>query len=323
MSTPLHLILGDGIIGLAAADELNRRGLPVVLGSRSAPEATSYAHRAIDALDANVLLRATTDVSHLYVTLGLKYDARVWARDWPRIIDNVISAARINGFRIVMFDNVYPYGPTPLQVPMQEDHPQQPPSMKGKIRKAMDERLLRAVKEDGLRVVIARCADFYGPLVRNSSLYVSAIERQLEGKSANWLGDVDRLHSFAYSLDAARGLVELALDDVAYGETWHLPTAEPTPTPRQLLSASAKLLGAPTTIRTMPRWMIALMATFAPILKELREMLYQNEQDYVFSSAKFLARYPHFRVTPYEEGIAKTVEAEVNARRSRSAVGSR
>lgn len=318
MKTPLHLILGDGIVGRATADELARRGLAVALASRTPPDGgpgpNPHPHRRIDALDADGLRRATADATHLYVTLGLPYDTRTWQRDWPRVIENIVAAARANGLRVVMFDNVYPYGPAPLQVPMREDHPLEPPSAKGRVRRALDERLWRAAREDGVPVLIARSADFYGPGVRNSTLYVSAIERQLAGKPANWLGDPDRLHSFTYTLDAARGLVELALDDGAYGEAWHLPTAEPAPTPRQLLAESARLLGAPAAVRTMPRWMLAALAAFVPILREVREMLYQNEQDYVFSSAKFSARYPGFRVTPYAEGIAATVRAEHPAR---------
>jgi hypothetical protein len=55
--------------------------------------------------------------------------------------------------------------------------------------------------------------------------------------------------------------------------------------------------------------MVALLALAMPLLREVREMRYQYDHDYVFSSAKFMRRYPDFEVTPYEKGIAATVEA--------------
>lgn len=311
MNSNLHLIVGDGVIGCAVADELARRGLPHALASRTPPAAQAHAaaHRQVDALDAAGLHAACAEASHVYLTLGLPYDTRVWQRDWPRVIENTLAAARAHGFRLVMFDNVYPYGPAPLQVPMREDHPQQPATRKGAVRKAIDDRLWRAVAEEGLRLVIARSADFYGPGVRNSLLYAAAIERQLQGKTAQWLGSPDRLHSYTYTLDAARGLVVLALDEGAYGQAWHLPTMAPAPTTRALLEQSARLLGAPGTVQVLPRPALALLQWFVPVLREVREMLYQNDGDYVFSSERFQRRYPDFRITPYAEGLEAMVRS--------------
>jgi nucleoside-diphosphate-sugar epimerase len=309
-SHQLHLVLGDGVVGREVAAELSRRGLPHALASRTPPAAglaASTPHRTVDALDLARLREATADASHVYVTLGLPYDTRTWERDWPPIVEHLVAAARTNGFKLVFFDNVYPYGPTPLRVPIEEDHPQQPPSRKGRVRKALDDRLLRAVREDGLRLVIARAADFYGPQVRNSMLFQAAIERQLKGQRAQWIGDPDRPHTYTYVPDAARALVLLALDDGADGQAWHLPTAQPAPTTRQLLEQSARLLGAPPGVQPMPRWMMAVLQRFVPVLREVAEMRYQSDDDYVFSSAKFMRRYPDFEVTPYARGMEAMV----------------
>ena len=313
MSANTHLLLGDGVIGRATADALAARDLPWVMASRKQAAEGHPHQRRVDALDPNSLLRATEDVSHLYVTIGLPYSTAVWARDWPIVIENVIGAARQNGCRIVMFDNIYAYGPAPLQVPMLETHPQQPPSTKGRVRKAVDDRLLKASREEGVQVVIGRSADFYGPLVRGSSIYNGAMERQLAGKAAQWMGNPDLRHSFTFTLDAGRALVDLALDEGAYGEVWHLPTAEPALTIRAFLELSGRLAGAPQSVSVLPKWQVRLLGLFVPVLREIQEMVYQNESDYVFSSAKFNARYPSFRTTPYEEGLALTIAAERKA----------
>lgn len=208
-----HFILGDGLIGQAVADELARAGQPVTLASRRGPKApAAHAHVRVDALDGPALRAATQGATHLYLTLGLPYRAAIWRRDWPRVIGHTIEAALAHDAVLVLFDNVYAYGSLPLRVPMREDHPLQPPSRKGAVRALLPPLLAAAQRERGLRWVIGRSADFYGPGVRQSALFVSAIERQLKGKAAQWMGDPDARHSFTYTPDAARGLVRLAMD---------------------------------------------------------------------------------------------------------------
>lgn len=310
MNRNLHFILGDGVIGCATAGELARRGIPYVLASRTPPNGPAAgAHRQVDALDRDALLAASAGATHLYLTLGLPYSTRVWERDWPRVIENAIAAARTHGLRLVMFDNIYGYGPAPLRQPIDEDHPQEPPSRKGRVRKAVDDRLLWAAREDGVPVLLARASDFYGPGVRNAVIFAAAIERQLQRKAAFWLGDPDSLHSYTYVPDAARGMVELALDEGAYGQAWHLPTMSSAPTSRALLEMSARLLDAPQRVRVQPAAVQAVLGLFVPILRELREIRYQHTQAFVFSSARFSQRYPDFRITSYEEGMKAMVHS--------------
>lgn len=193
---PLHFILGDGVIGQAVAEELARLGQPLTLASRSGPKGASpHAHTRVDALDAAALRAATRGCSHLYLTLGLPYVTAVWQRDWPRVMQATIDAALAHDAVLVFFDNVYAYGPLPLRVPMREDHPLQPPSCKGAVRASLGRLLARAQHERGLKWVIGRSADFYGPGVRQSALFVAAIERQLNGHAAQWLGhQIGRAH---------------------------------------------------------------------------------------------------------------------------------
>lgn len=306
-----HLIVGDGVIGRATAQALGECGQSVVLASRSDAGArlSGVPHIALDALDGAALRTATQGVTHLYLMLGLPYRASVWERDWPRMVQNAIDAALAHGARLVWFDNLYAYGPVPLRVPMREDHPIDPPSRKGKVRATLPTMLQEAGARRGLRWLVARSADFYGPDVRLSSLYNAAIERQLQGRAAFWLGDPDKRHSFTYTLDAGLATAWLALDDGAWQQTWHLPTADPALSPRELLTQSARLLGAPTAVRALPIPLVRLASLVNAMAREVGEMLYQNQQVYVFSSEKFMARYPAFRVTPYAEGLAAMVDS--------------
>lgn len=303
-----HLIIGDGAIGRATALALRQDGQDVVLASRGSQPAghDDVPHQALDALDGRALRAAAQGTSHLYLTLGLAYRIGVWQRDWPRIMHNAIQAALASGARLLWFDNVYLYG-TPLQVPMRENHPIDPPSHKGRVRARLLAMLLEAEDRHGLRWLVARSADFYGPDVRLSILYAAAMERQLQRRAAWWLGDPDRRHSFTYVPDAGRALARLALDDGTWQQSWHLPTASPAPTPRELLMESARLLGAPPRVQRLPVALVRALGLAMPLLREVGEMLYQNQQDYVFSSEKFMARYPDFRITPYAEGLTAMI----------------
>lgn len=312
-----HLIIGHGVIGRATAQALRASGQPVLLASRSpsSPDDGNAPHLRLDALDGPALHAAAKGASVLYLTLGLAYRTATWRRDWPRIMRHAIDAALAHDAGLVWFDNVYAYGPLPLRVPMREDHPIDPPSRKGQVRATLLGMLREADEQRGLRWLVARSADFYGPDVCLSILYAAAIERQLQGRSAFWLGDPDARHSFTYTPDAGRALALLALDQSAWQQSWHLPTASPAPTPRELLTESARLLGAPARVRRLPVALMRALGLAVPLLREVGEMLYQNQQDYVFSSQKFMARYPDFRITPYREGIAAMV-ASLDARQS-------
>ena len=83
-----------------------------------------------------------------------------------------------------------------------------------------------------------------------------------------------------------------------------------------LYDQEGRLIGAPETVAAMPAALLWVLKRFVPILREVDEMLYQNRQAYVFSSARFMQRYPDFRLTPYPEGLAAMVEAARETKRA-------
>ncbi len=56
--------------------------------------------------------------------------------------------------------------------------------------------------------------------------------------------------------------------------------------------------------------MIALTGLFVPLVKELKEMQYQNGQDYFFDSSKFNQRFS-FTPVSYKEGIKEILKEEM------------
>ena len=57
--------------------------------------------------------------------------------------------------------------------------------------------------------------------------------------------------------------------------------------------------------RVLSRTMVKLAGLFDPTIREVHEMLYQNDSPYLFDSSKY-ARAFGFAGTPYEMGIAAT-----------------
>jgi nucleoside-diphosphate-sugar epimerase len=105
------------------------------------------------------------------------------------------------------------------------------------------------------------------------------IDRLGAGKRAWWLGNVRSKHSFTYTPDAGEALVRLALEDRSYGQVWNLPTASSAPTGREWIDLCAELTNRTPRHVTLSGAIVKLMGLFDPTVREIHEMLYQNEAD--------------------------------------------
>ncbi len=309
----MQTILGaGGAIGQALARELRTFSSHIRLVSRH-PEKTDSDNECFpaDLTDKEAVRHAVAGSEVAYLTAGLPYDHKVWASDWPVIMDNAIAACAEAGTRLVFFDNVYMYDPASLD-PMTEDTPVAPTSRKGKIRAAIAHALLEAHRAGKLQALVARSADFYGPGVRNVSILTETVFKPLsQGKKANWLGRDDKKHSFTYVPDAARATALLGNTPSAYGQVWHLPTAADPCTGREWIAHIAAALKTQPRYRVAGSGLVRLLGVFMPIMRETVEMLYQYDRDYIFDSRKFEAAF-NIAPTPYEEGIRSVVEAGFN-----------
>ena len=90
------------------------------------------------------------------------------------MIDNTIAAARASGALILLPGTVYNYGPDALPH-LREDSPQHPVTRKGAIRVELEARL-KAAAAGGVRTLIVRAGDFFGPRAGNSWLSQGVIK---------------------------------------------------------------------------------------------------------------------------------------------------
>jgi nucleoside-diphosphate-sugar epimerase len=309
--TKLQVILGaGGALGSELARVLPSYTEKLRLVSRH-PVAVNEGDQLLsaDLLDPQQVQKAVEGAEVAYLTVGLPYSLKVWQAQWPVIMENAIRACAAENVKLVFFDNVYMYDGTRMS-PMKEDHPINPPSKKGRVRAAIAARFMEAVKNGEIKGLIARSADFYGPSIEKVSVLTETVINPLKaGKTANWMGKTDKKHSFTYVPDAAKATALLGNTAKAYGEVWHLPTAPDPYTGKEIIVKIASALGVKPKYRVAGKGILRLMGIFSPMMKELSEMAYQYDRDYVFDSTKFVQEFG-IEPTSYEEGLRAVMAAD-------------
>jgi nucleoside-diphosphate-sugar epimerase len=164
------------------------------------------------------------------------------------------------------------------------------------------------MKAGNIKALIARAADFYGPNAGAKSVIgVLAFDKLLKRKTPQTFVNADLPHSYTFTTDAAKALYILSKHDDAFGQTWHMPTASPALTGRQFINLIARETNGTKKIQVVPKFMLKILSWFNSLMKELYEMLYQNEYAYVFDSSKFDTAF-NFTPTSYEQGVKETIE---------------
>ncbi len=260
---------------------------------------------AADLTDSEQTAKAVEGSEVAVLAAGLKYDARVWAELWPRIMMNSVEACKRAGARLVFVDNVYMYGR--VEGAMTEESPVAPCSKKGEIRARIAAALMEEVKRGALTAMIARSADFYGPGRVNGAPNLLVLEALAKGSTPAWLGNAQVPHSLTYTPDAARGVAMLTESESAWNQVWHLPTAAPAPTGAEFIAMAARAFARAPKYRVYGKPMLRMVGWFNADVRESLEMAYQNQASYLFDSSKF-ARAFGFAGTPYEEGVRRACE---------------
>lgn len=304
---PLYTILGaGGIIANELATELVNNNKRVRLVSRSPKSFAGITDlAAADITNYEETKNAVKGSAIVFLTAGLKYDIKLWSDAWPKIMTNVINACKEAGAKLIFFDNVYSYGL--VNGPMKEDTPYHPSSKKGTVRAAIATQLMNEVKAGNITATIARAADFYGPGAdKTGFLNLLIIDKFKKNSTAMWLGKDDQTHSYTFTPDAGKGLYLLSQDDSSWNQVWHLPTANPAPDGKGYIHLIATQMGVKPKYMKLGGFMLTLSGLFDGTIKEIKEMLYQNNHPYILDSSKF---EKHFNVKPtsYEEGIRLTL----------------
>lgn len=315
MSMGKIMVLGaSGGMGLGLVEELLGRELPVVAVSHSEAGMERLCTLAAskpknllevvrcDANDGERLQQFARGCDIIFNSINLPFSK--WDQ-WPPLLEKVILAAQFAGARLVHIDNVYAYGYAQTET-VDENHPKQPHTHKGKIRLQLEERLLKA-HADGVPSLIVHYPDFYGATARHSMLD-GTLRGLAKGKKAMFVGNTDVKREYIYIPDGAKAAVELALRDDAYGENWHVPGAG-TISGREIAAIAAEITGLPGRLSPVGRGMISMVSLFNRDMRGVVEMFYLTERPLVLNGSKYESRIGKLPRTDYRTGIAETLLA--------------
>lgn len=307
----MQTILGSGgAIGVELAKALKNYTNEIRLVSRH-PQKVNETDElmAADLLQGSELRKAVQGSSVVYITVGFQYSVKVWKESWPKFMTSAIEACEGAGSKLVFFDNIYMYDPNYLN-DITEETPVNPSSRKGKIRAEIAKMILDEVSAGRLTALIARSADFYGPKIKDTSVLTETVFKNLNtGKKALWMSSVNFKHSYTYTPDAGKATALLGNTEDAYGQVWHLPTAADPFTGKEWIETIAGELGVDPGYRVLPKFLLRLTGLFVPVMREMVEMIYQYDRDYVFNSNKFEQRFD-LQPTPYIRGIREIIRSD-------------
>ncbi|HFK5569924.1 TPA: NAD-dependent epimerase/dehydratase family protein [Elizabethkingia meningoseptica] len=236
-----------------------------------------------------------------YFTLGLPISSDFWEEQFPLITKNVIEACKINGTKLVFFDNTYMY-PQDDRV-LKEDTAFAPVGRKGRVRREMAEMVLKAIHSGEIEAVICRAPEFYGPGKTQSITNTLIFNNIKEGKKLKVPLSADKKRGLIWTPDASRATALIGNTPDAFGQTWHLPVDKSHATYREFIRTASEVYSRDLKYSVIPKFIFNIGALFNKKLKELLELLPRYEHDNIFDDSKFRSRFPEFQVTSYTQGI--------------------
>jgi nucleoside-diphosphate-sugar epimerase len=309
----MQTILGaGGAIGIPLAKELPAYTNKVRLVARNPKKINKTDELfAGDLTDKDFVNKAVAGSDVVYLTVGLPYNIKVWKHQWPIIMANTIDSCILHHSKLVFVDNIYAYAKNEV-AHMTEESRIAPETKKGKVRAQLIHMIEDAIKNKNLTAIIARSADFYGTDAKTSLLQISVFDKFKKGQKAFWQSDASKIHSFTYTPDAAKAIAILGNSAGAGNQTWHLPTSPERWTGSDFIKCVAEEMNVKPKYFILNKIMIRLTGIFSPVVKELYEMQYQNDQDYFFDSSKFEKQFS-FTPTNYDKGIKEILRSENTA----------
>lgn len=302
----MQTILGaNGIIAIELAKELFKNHTKDIrLVSRN-PKKVNESDQLVSANLMNE--RETADAVEgseiVYMTIGLPYDSTVWKNDWPIVMRNIIKACKMHNAKMVFFDNVYMYGS--VHGVMNEQTPFNPISTKGKVRGEIATMLLDEIANKTLTAMVCRAPEFYGPGITQSGTNATIIDNIKKNKKPQVLVSDSMLRTLIYTPDAGKATALLGNTPDAYNQTWHLPCDTNRKTVKEFIEICSRVTGTDIKYKVLKKWMIKMAGLFNPLVKEIGELLYQFDHDYLFDCSKFNEKFPDFETTTLEEGVTQ------------------
>jgi nucleoside-diphosphate-sugar epimerase len=259
-----------------------------------------------DLLNPESIIKALNNTEIAYLTVGLPLDSEIWLRDWVIIMQNVITACKINNCKLVYFDNTYAYAQnSKIQI---EETPFNSEGKKGRGKKMAAELLLKVIANKEIEAVICRAPEFYGPGKTKGITNSLIFENLKNGKEPKVFLKDTVLRTLIFTPDASKAMALIGNTADTYGQTWHLPCNDNRLTYKQFITEIGRQLGREVKHKVLHKVVLKIGSFFDHNLKEIQELLPRYAIDNIFKSSKFKTRFPDFVVTTYPEGIKMIIK---------------
>ncbi|HKU98371.1 MAG TPA: SDR family NAD(P)-dependent oxidoreductase [Vineibacter sp.] len=308
------LVIGaTGGIGAEVALNLGKRGWRVrAMHRRPAVAAQRFAELgSLDWVPGDAMVpadvAATAAGTQLIVHAANPPGYRNWRGLALPMLDSTIAAAEAAGARIVFPGTIYNFGPDAFPS-LRETSPQNPHTRKGAIRVEM-ERRLEAAAGRGVRTLVVRAGDFFGPRAGNSWFAQGLVKPGKPVRSVVYPGRPDVGHAWAYLPDLAEAIVQLIErgDALAAFDVFHF-RGHVFERGIEIAEAIRRVVGDPRLpIRSLPWMAIRVLAPLVTTFREMLEMQYLWRQSVTLDNTKLVAALGAEPHTPLDRAVAVTL----------------
>jgi nucleoside-diphosphate-sugar epimerase len=310
MKTALVIGASGGVGGEVAA-ALGRRGWRVKALNRK-PDAAAKANPALavewaagDAMrpdDVTTAARGTDLIFHGANPPGY----RNWAGTVVPMLDATIAAAKTSGARILFPGTIYNYGRDAFPV-LREDSPQHPATRKGILRVQMEQRLKAATRE-GVRVVIVRIGDFFGPVARNNWFGQGMVTPGKPVTRIVYPGALSVGHAWGFLPDVAETMLRVIdrEDRFASFDRFHM-RGHWFERGGELIDSVKRVIGRDVPVWRLPWSAIGLASPFVPLFREMFEMRYLWKTPIRLDNTKLEALIGPEPHTPVDDAVRATL----------------
>jgi nucleoside-diphosphate-sugar epimerase len=263
-----------------------------------------------DAMQAADVMAAAQDCSVIVHAVNPP-GYRRWSELVLPMIDHTIAAARAQQATVVLPGTVYNYGPDAFPV-LTEDAPQHPLTRKGAIRVELERRLAAAARDGGLRAIVVRAGDFFGPKAGNSWVHQAMVKPGRRITTVHLPGDPGVGHQFAYLPDVGRTMVELIRrrNELPCFATFHMAghwDTDGAELGRAIQRAVVRHGDKAPTLKPFAWWLVRAASPFVATCRELLEMRYLWRQEVRMVNTRLVELLGYEPHTPLDEAIEATL----------------
>jgi len=258
---------------------------------------------AADLMNPDDAARAAEGVETVFYTAGQPYTDFAKHPVMTAVCLKACAEAGVKCF--VHLGTLYSYGRRQADR-ITEDHPREPHTFKGKMRKEQEDLVLAAHADDGMKTTVLMPPDYYGgdsELSHTYRIFTAAIN----GGTADVIGPLDVPHEFVYVPDVADTLLKLSKKDESYGKRWNLAGVGLI-TFRAFAERVFAITGRKPKLRSAGKLTLSVMGIFNPMMREFLEMHYLMTEPLYVDDTRLRELIPDLRKTSYDDGIKETFE---------------